>query len=218
MTIPVSGSPVYELRAKDIGHSFGTASGLFSDITISIKSGETCVITGSNGSGKSTLLKILAGQRNPQKGSVELIRDNVSLSHEIWYKYFAWSGPWNELYSEYSPLEFIKLWFSFKSSLHKHPEELLEILNLTDAANQPAKQLSSGMMQRLKTGLVLTSDVPLLFLDEPGIMLDNQNKQLFKSLLSTYLNNRMLVLASNDESDWSGLTIHHRIDLKHVTV
>jgi ABC-type multidrug transport system ATPase subunit len=74
------------------------------------------------------------------------------------------------------------------------------------------------MMQRLKTGLVLTSDVPLLFLDEPGIMLDNQNKQLFKSLLSTYLNNRMLVLASNDESDWSGLTIHHRIDLKPVTV
>jgi len=46
---------------------------ILDDITFSIPAGEKVALVGANGSGKSTLLKLIAGQLQPTRGSVQLV-------------------------------------------------------------------------------------------------------------------------------------------------
>jgi len=62
------------LNALSIGKSFGDKS-LFQELTINLIAGQRIALVGLNGSGKTTLLDILAGEANPDNGSVSRKRD-----------------------------------------------------------------------------------------------------------------------------------------------
>jgi ABC-type multidrug transport system ATPase subunit len=53
------------------------------------------------------------------------------------------------------------------------------------------------MKQRVKLGLAILSDSPLLLLDEPTSHLDTQGIDWFQKLLSEHLDNRLTWIASN---------------------
>src|SRR5437667_729659 len=57
------------LSCQSLTASFG-AHPLFEDISLSISDGDRLGLIGPNGSGKSTLLDILAGEKQPDSGSV----------------------------------------------------------------------------------------------------------------------------------------------------
>ena len=58
------------IRARDIEVSFATHL-VLRGADISVNSGECVALIGNNGSGKSTLLKVLAGELEPNHGTVE---------------------------------------------------------------------------------------------------------------------------------------------------
>ena len=62
------------LNALSIGKSFGDKS-LFQELTLNLIAGQRIALVGLNGSGKTTLLDILAGETNPDNGSVSRKRD-----------------------------------------------------------------------------------------------------------------------------------------------
>ena len=57
------------LFASDISKSYSERT-LFSDLTLTIESGDRIALIGANGSGKSTLLEILAGNIEPETGDI----------------------------------------------------------------------------------------------------------------------------------------------------
>ena len=127
-------------------------SWIFKDISLSLESGKSMLITGPNGSGKSTLLRIIAGQLEPTKGSVSLTIDGKVIPREFTYRHLCWSGPYFDLYTDLTLEEAIQMHFQFKDCILNKPKDIIQELKLKAHARRALKNYSSGMLLR-KSGL-----------------------------------------------------------------
>jgi ABC-type multidrug transport system ATPase subunit len=84
----------------------------------------------------------------------------------------------------------------------KPVDEILQEVNLQSAANKQIRYFSSGMKQRLKLAQAFFSDTSVLLLDEPTTNLDEAGIQLYKSLISKYTTNRLVIVGSNDKNEY----------------
>ncbi|MEP6796427.1 MAG: ATP-binding cassette domain-containing protein [Saprospiraceae bacterium] len=186
---------------------------LFNNLSFKIKTGNRFAITGSNGSGKSTLLKILSGGMLPTSGIITYYLDGKRIPEESLFRQVHFVAPYNSVIEELSLKELF--------ILHKRLGLLNEyrlfqdwFSNLAYSFNpdQQIKSFSSGMKQRVKLGLVLLDDRPLILLDEPTSNLDEQGKAWFFNLLGRLREFQTLVIASNDALEISYCT--ERINLE----
>ena len=76
--------------------------------------------------------------------------------------------------------------------------EILEYLRLTKESEKPIKYFSSGMKQRLKIGLAILADAPLLLLDEPISNLDKEGVNWFNNLMNEFIKHKTVIIASNN--------------------
>ena len=65
--------------------------------------------------------------------------------------------------------------------------------------------MSSGQAQRLNLALAILSESPMLLLDEPTSYLDENSKKWFHNLLKEHRQNRCVILASNDMTDFESV-------------
>ena len=86
--------------------------------------------------------------------------------------------------------------------MRKHFQYERIIINLRKSANERVLNLSSGQAQRLSLALAILTESPLLLLDEPTSYLDEKSKKWFHSLLQEHQQNRCVILASNDLTDF----------------
>jgi len=193
------------IEVQCLGHSFNQNE-LFNNLTFTIPSKSSCAIVGANGSGKSTLMQILAGRITPQKGNVTfIISNNKVIPAEDVYSHIAWTAPMIELYSVLTVNEAVRLHARFKQLLLPI-NDILDLIQLTPHRQKPLKNLSSGMMQRLKVGLALFSQSSLLLLDEPTGFMDETNTERFLSLIQEYQGDRTYILASNIAQEWQSIS------------
>jgi ABC-type multidrug transport system ATPase subunit len=59
------------------------------------------------------------------------------------------------------------------------------------------------MKQRLKLAQAFFSDTKVLLLDEPTSNLDKRGISLYLQLIKQYSNNRLVIICSNDETEYS---------------
>lgn len=175
---------------------------IFDDLNVEIRTGSRLAITGANGSGKSTLLKILSGGLLPSSGQIIYKRQGVTIEEEAIYKYVHFVAPYNtvieelsleELFHMHQELGLLGAFNSFRSWLdrleYKFPYE------------RQIKTYSSGMKQRVKLGLALMDNRPLILLDEPGSNLDAQGKEWLYRLINELQSYQTLVIASNEQEE-----------------
>src|SRR5258708_36039254 len=79
--------------------------------------------------------------------------------------------------------------------------ELLELVNLADAARRPLGGYSGGMKQRIGIAQALLNDPQLLIVDEPTVGLDPEERVRFRNLLSDVGGERIVVLSTHIVSD-----------------
>lgn len=176
---------------------------IFKNLNLQLTQGDSLAITGGNGSGKSTLLKCVSGAIPISSGKITFETEGKELPSSDWYKQLAISAPYLELPEEFTLSEAIKFHFQFKSPLGGiQPKELIEILYLDQHAHKPVSQFSSGMKQRLKLGLALFSDVPLILLDEPTSNLDKKGITWYGDLVQSYGQDRILIVCSNEPREY----------------
>lgn len=177
---------------------------IFLNLDLEIEFGKKYAITGPNGSGKSTFLKLLLGTIDPSKGKVIYYLDKKEISVSNAFQYFSFAAPYMSLVENYTLKEMFDFHFGFKKTLSDISfKDFKEICELDKFRNKFIKHYSSGMKQRLKLGLAILSDTPVLVLDEPTTNLDDKSKTWFKDLLDNYLGNRTLIIASNEAFDIS---------------
>jgi ABC-type multidrug transport system ATPase subunit len=192
-----------QLFADNIGKKFNK-EWIFRNLSFSLSAGESLAITGANGSGKSTLLQILAGSLPPTEGQIRYRQNDLAVPDEDFYTKIAFSAPYMELIEEMTVSELVRFHQGFKPLLNGlTTEKLLDKIWLTAAADRPVRFLSSGMKQRLKLGLSLFSDTPILMLDEPTTNLDNTGSEWYLEEVQKQLSERIVIICSNLPQEYS---------------
>lgn len=191
------------IELKDIAKKFNR-EWIFKDVNLNIPDSSKLAILGSNGSGKSTLLQIILGSLSPSKGSIHYSLSNTSIEKEIAYKYFSIASPYLELVEEMTLTEMLDFHFSFKKRKNNiHNEALIELVGLQKSAHKEIRNYSSGMKQRVKLLLAMMSDVECILLDEPCSNLDQQGIKWYHQLLADHLDNRTIIICSNQEYEYT---------------
>lgn len=176
---------------------------IFKDISFDF-SLEKHAILGHNGSGKSTLVKILTGHLSPTKGRLTYTFDNQTIENDAKYKYVSIAAPYIELIEEFTLEELLVFHHQLKPFRKDVSiKELPDLFHLKSALNKEVRHFSSGMKQRLKLGLAICSDSPLLILDEPTTNLDTFGSNWYLEMIQKFGNNRIVIVASNTPEDYS---------------
>lgn len=178
---------------------------IFKNCSYQFESGKAYAIIGGNGSGKSTLLQTIAGSLLHSTGKISYCSDDKIIEEA--YKYLSIAAPYMELIEEMTAMEFLKFHASFTKLILPH-SEILAAVQLQDAADKEIRYFSSGMKQRLKLAQAFFSDTAVLLLDEPTTNLDEQGVLCYESLIRTYTSNRIVIVGSNVEREYSFCTDH----------
>lgn len=164
--------------------------------------GKKYAITGSNGSGKSTLLQVIAGSLSHNEGTVQLTVEDKLVTEEKCFQYISLAAPYLELIEEMTANEFLTFHHQFKSLIGSK-EEILSTISLEKAANKQIRYYSSGMKQRLKLAQAFFSDTPILLLDEPTTNLDADGIALYKQLIASHTQSKLVIISSNDLQEYN---------------
>jgi len=180
------------LEASNISLSFGKER-LFSDLSLTIKTGEIISIIGPNGSGKSTILKALSRSIKPQEGI-------ISLDGKLIHSYGAAAlarlmavlpqsnnAP-NDLtvrdLVEYGRFPHQHWWKNTQREDANALDWALEQTRLCDLSARLVSTLSGGERQRVWLAMALAQKPRLLLLDEPTTYLDISHQLEILELIS----------------------------------
>jgi ABC-2 type transport system ATP-binding protein len=143
-------------------------------LTMTVGRGEVFGFLGPNGAGKTTTVKLLLGLAQPTAGTgmvLDAPLGDLNTRRKIGYL--------PELF-RYQP------WLKAREVLNLHADlmglpgaqrgkaldDVLELVGLSDRANDLVGRFSKGMQQRLGLGVALLGDPALVILDEPTSALD----------------------------------------------
>jgi heme exporter protein A len=166
-------------------------------VSVRVEEGQTLAVLGGNGAGKTTLLRVLAGLLRPHGGTASVL--GAALPDE------RWKLPAQVGYLGHEPLLYREL--TGRENLLYHADlhgveparigELLETVALSHRADEPVRDLSKGLVQRLAIARAVLHDPPLLLLDEPRANLDPSAAELVEPLIGRS-SGRTRVLVSHD--------------------
>lgn len=177
---------------------------IFRNLSYTFLPGNSYAIIGPNGSGKSTLLQILSGAASINEGQCTFFINEQPLALEKVYTHIAYCAPHLELVEEFTLMELLQFHQSFKPFLKGvSADEIAARVELAHVKHKKISEYSSGMKQRAKLAQSIFSDTPAVLLDEPCTNLDKAGIDLYHSLIDQYCKNRLILISSNDKTEYS---------------
>lgn len=192
-----------KISLEHIGRRFNR-EWIFRDINYEFESGSSYAILGANGAGKSTLLQVISGSLSSSEGKISYSKSEIVIDQEKVFIHLSMAAPYLELIEEFTLTELIDFHFRFKKYRKGFNRKgVIELLGLKNSEFKAIKYFSSGMKQRVKLALAFCSDTAILLLDEPASNLDQQGLEWYQSLASTLSSDRLLIICSNQEQEYS---------------
>jgi len=191
-----------QIIVRSLGKNFG-AQKVFKNLNFELSDGQSLAITGPNGSGKTTLVRILCTLIRPSEGAVQYYDNGSVIKLEDVYSYIGLVGPYLELYEELTALENLRFFARMRGikDAFNRSMNLLQRLGLDGRGDDPVKNYSSGMRQRLKYVFALLHEPHVLILDEPTSNLDVQGVNTVYGIMTEQKKDKILILATNDQAD-----------------
>ena len=177
---------------------------IFRDIDYTFAATGSYALLGNNGSGKSTLLRVISGMQNPSNGKVLYHDDKGNkLEGNKIFDQLSFCAPGMEIIEELTLREFFDFHFSFKRPLSGlSVSDIIGLTGLSEYADKPIGEYSSGMRQRVKLAQAIFADTAALLLDEPCTNLDEQGVEQYRGWLEQYASKRLIIVASNDVREY----------------
>ena len=171
----------YPISIDHVTKSYGEAA-VVDDLSFVVEPGRVTGFLGPNGAGKSTTMKILLGLASPTSGQAtigglaydELADPTGTVGASIEADAF---------HPGRSGRNHLRILADATDTPVERVDEVLELVELSHAANRHAGAYSLGMKQRLGLAAALLCDPPVLVLDEPGNGLDPQGIRTLRNLL-----------------------------------
>ncbi len=128
-------------------------------VSFEVEEGKILGIIGKNGSGKSTMLRAIAGIFSPDKGTIDLHGNQVSLL-SIGVGFNRKLTGKENIY-----LSGMLLGFS-EDEIKAKEKEIIEFADIGDFINKPVKVYSSGMYSKLAFAITAILETDIMLIDE----------------------------------------------------
>lgn len=185
------------LQTEGLKKDFGSYRAV-DGVSLKVPRGQVYGFLGPNGSGKTTTIGMILGLIHPTGGKVFVFGSPVSPSQvQPLRKVGALVGApaFVPYLSARQNLELIAR--LSRKVPHRMIDKVLEIVDLRDDANRPAKHFSTGMKQRLGLGMALLHEPELLILDEPTNGMDPAGMRAIRNLIVELVGGGVTVFISS---------------------
>ena len=145
-----------------------------SKINLNIKCGSFYGLLGPNGAGKSTIINILGGTTNKDTGKIKIWGLNIDTQRKQSKLAIGIVPQELNIDAFFTPRDQLEL----QAGLFNVPKKqrvtnyILELMELTDKANEYSRNLSGGMRRRLLVAKAMVHNPPIIILDEPTAGVD----------------------------------------------
>ena len=208
------------IELKEVSKQYGDFFAI-RELSLCVKEGEFCIITGRSGSGKSTLMKLASGLMRPTYGGVfsegtllsSLSEKELCAFRNRSIGYVFQTFGLEENFTAYENAELPLVIAGVKAKeRRKRVLEVAEEVGLTSFLQKPARVLSGGEKQRVAIARAIVNRPKYVFADEPCGNLDSENTAAVLNLLKT-LNGQgvTVVMVTHDLSQVSLAT--HSVEL-----
>jgi ABC-2 type transport system ATP-binding protein len=163
-------------------------------VDLAVRRGEVVGLLGPNGAGKTTLLKIFSCLVLPDAGTAKVagietrdenrVKPVIGLVHSD-ERSFYW-----RLSARENLRFFARLYDVPSARIASRIDELLELVAMSEAADRPFSDYSSGMKQRIAIARALLHDPPILLMDEPTRSLDPASTLALRRFIADELQGR----------------------------
>ena len=151
-------------------------------VDLDIRRGEIFALLGPNGAGKTTTVEICEGYRGRDAGEVRVLGQDPAQGGRRWKAQLGIVLQSGAGESQLTVREMLAAQASYYPDPHA-PDEVLELVGLTDKAGVRGKSLSGGQRRRLDVALGIVGRPTLLFLDEPTTGFDPEARRQFWTLI-----------------------------------
>jgi ABC-type multidrug transport system ATPase subunit len=162
-------------------------------------------LLGPNGAGKSTLMRILATITDRTEGQITWNGKDIAKYPNELRQVLGYLPQDFGVYPNLNAREFLEYMAAIKGLdaklARRRIDELLQLVNLVDAASRPLGGYSGGMRQRVGIAQALLNDPQLLIVDEPTAGLDPEERVRFRNLLADLSGERIIILSTHIVSD-----------------
>ena len=169
------------MKLDGVGRTFGERQ-VLRDVDLEVAAGEIIAIIGASGSGKSTLLRQVGGLDIPDVGTVAI--DGSPLRGIDNRSAIAFQEP--RLLPWRSVARNVEVGLprsTERAAGRERVAQLLDLVQLSDAAHLRPRQISGGMAQRASLARALARGPGVLVLDEPFGALDALTRLTMQDLL-----------------------------------
>jgi ABC-2 type transport system ATP-binding protein len=165
-------------------------------------------LLGANGAGKTTLMRLLTGLISPNSGRITIgDHDMATADGRLAVQRVLGYLPQDlGVYPDLTARQFLD-YVALLKGLDDRPYrrrrvgELLELVNIADAADRKLRGYSGGMRRRVGIAQALLNDPELLIVDEPTSGLDPEERIRFRTLLSRLAERRTVLLSTHIVDD-----------------
>ncbi|MFB7380878.1 ATP-binding cassette domain-containing protein [Kitasatospora purpeofusca] len=162
-------------------------------------------LLGPNGAGKSSLMRIVATVTRPTSGRITYRGADVLAHPDLLRRELGFLPQDFGVHPHLTSREFLSYLAAAKGlparAARARIEELLVLVNLTEAVRRPLGAYSGGMLRRVGIAQALLGDPSVIVVDEPTAGLDPEERVRFRNLLSTLAEDRVVVLSTHIVSD-----------------
>ena len=186
----------------------GLSQSALSNVSLTAESGQIYTLLGRNGAGKTTFVRICATQLLPTQGRIQVLGYDVIKEADKVRRLISIVPQEGRPLRALTPWDHVYNWLQIrgekKQVAREKTELILQKLDLYDAKDRPAMNLSGGMKQKILVAMAMAVDAQLLFLDEPTIGLDPvSRRQVWSSIKEWKKEGKSILLTTHymDEAE-----------------
>lgn len=200
------------------------------DVSLTLEKGEKHAIIGPNGAGKTTFFNLITGHLHPTKGTVVFEGREITgmPPHHIVKFGLARSFQRINIYPRMSVFENVQVALIARDNKHfqlfslganqnrEETADLMEVVGLSNEAEETAGELSYGKQKQLELAIALAANPSTLLLDEPTAGMSPQETTEAIKLIDTIANERNLTLLFTEHDMGVVFGIADRISVLHL--
>jgi daunorubicin resistance ABC transporter ATP-binding subunit len=168
------------IETQGLRKSFG-ATPVLAAVDLSVPRGQVLGLLGPNGAGKTTTVEILSTLLRPDGGTAAVAGHDVVRAGDRVRESISLTGQYTAVDQLLTGRENLRLMARLahlpRTDGRRRGDDLLELFDLTGAADRLVRTYSGGMRRRLDLAVSLLTRPLVIFLDEPTTGLDPRSRQ-----------------------------------------